>query len=209
MAGERTLKYTEYQQSLAQDLVVGFQGTLAPLVGWKGLTEFFRSVAAPPLPGALEKKGYAAFIKETYFLVRNTRPLTVYRGYEAAKLVAPYGKDDASYLLGLVPKRKASDPDGLWWTSARPALAIEDMGLSSMHREAPRAGSAIKKEWNRLDYYIEAELGVGALSYFGRAAPQQDEAAYGGRTYGGGDFQFLLTQRPELAFRWMKRYATI
>ena len=84
-------------------------------------------------------------------------------------------------------------------------MAIDDLKLSGMHRAEHRSNSAIKLEWNRLDYYLESELPVGSLVYVGRAAPQQESAAYGGKKLGGGGFQFRLTQAPE-TLPWMKRY---
>ena len=108
-------------------------------------------------------------------------------------LAAPFGKDHPSFVRGLVASRNPGKPDGLWWTPARPSLAVENMGLSSMHRNEPRSGAAVTLEWNRMDYWIEAELRPGAFIYVGRTAPQQEAAAYGGRKYGGGSFQFRLT----------------
>ena len=55
-----------------------------------------------------------------------------------------------------------------------------------------------------MDYWIEAELPVGALVYVGRAGHNQ-MAAYGGQKYGGGSFRFRLCQSPEIAFTTMKR----
>ena len=83
------------------------------------------------------------------------------------------------------------------------------MGLSSMQRDGPRRGAAVKLEWNRMDYWIEAELPAGSRVYVGRAAPQQETAAFGGRKLGGGDFQFRLTQPPDVAFASMRRYAAV
>jgi len=180
-----------------------------PLVGWKEQTELFRANVAPAHPGPLPLSLTGTFIQHTYFLVRTTRPVTVFRGYEAEGLKAPFGLDHPSFFRGLVSNRNPGKPDGRWWTPARPTLSIEDLHLSDMHRVAPRSGAAVAKEWNRLDYWIEAELLPSALIYVGRASPQQEQAAYGGGKYGGGDFQFRLTESPEAAFRWMKRYAAI
>jgi len=76
-------------------------------------------------------------------------------------------------------------------------MSIDDLKLSSMHRVEDRANSAIKLEWNRLDFYLEADLPAGSLIYVGRAAPQQESAAYGGKRYGGGGYQFRLTASPQ------------
>lgn len=197
-----------FQESLFQDLK-GPSSYGAPLVGWKEQTEFFRAKTAPAHPGALPMGLPGTFIQQTYFLVRTTRPVTVYRGYETEGLKAPFGDDHPSFFRGLVSSRNPGKPDGRWWTPARPTLSIENLHLSEMHRVAPRAGAAVTKEWNRLDYWLEAELPPSALIYVGRASPQQEKAAYGGGKYGGGDFQFRLTESPEVAFRWMKRYATV
>ena len=75
-----------------------------------------------------------------------------------------------------------------------------------MHRSEHRDSAAIKLEWNRIDYYLQSDLPLGALVYVGRAAPQQESALYGGKKYGGGAIQFRLTVSPERAFRSMKRY---
>jgi hypothetical protein len=197
-----------FQKSLFEDMK-GHSSYGAPLVGWKEQTEFFRANKAPAHPGALAVTLTGTFIQHTYFLVRTTRPVTVYRGYEAEGVNAPFGIDHPSFFRGLVSSRNPGKPDGMWWTPARPTLAIENLHLSAMHRAAPRAGAAVTKEWNRLDYWIEAELPLGALVYIGRASPQQEKAAYGGGKYGGGDFQFRLTETPEVAFRSMKRHAAI
>jgi hypothetical protein len=85
-------------------------------------------------------------------------------------------------------------------------MAIDNLGLPSLHRSEHRDRAAIKLEWNRIDYYLEGELPAGALVYVGRAAPQQESALYGDQKYGGGRIQFRLTAAPEAAFRLMKRY---
>jgi hypothetical protein len=60
-----------------------------------------------------------------------------------------------------------------------------------------------------MDTWIEAELAAGSLVYVGRAAPQQETAAYGGGKLGGGDFQFRLTQPPDLTFTSMTRHSAV
>ena len=201
-----------FQESLFQELKSPF-GYGSVLVGWKGQTELLRSSDAPAHPGPLRPEPDGdltlSFIQQTYFLVRTTRSVTVYRGYETAGLKAPYGKDDQSFILGLVSTRKPGRPDSRWWTPARPTLAIESLGLSDMHAAEPRARLAVTKKWNRLDYWLEADLRPGTLVYVGRASAQQDEAAYGSGRYGGGDFQFRLIDAPKDTFRWMKRHAAI
>lgn len=178
-----------------------------PLVGWDSGAEIFRRAGAPPFPSSVAADLANTFIQRTYFLLRTTRPVAVYRGYETEGLKAPFGTGHPSFRLGLVARRMPGKPDGMWWTPARPALAIDNLGVSDIHRIEPRARAAITKAWNRLDYWIEAELSPGALIYVGRASAQQDAAAYGSGKYNGGDFQFRLTVPPETAFRWMKRYA--
>jgi hypothetical protein len=84
-------------------------------------------------------------------------------------------------------------------------MEIDGMRLPAMHRAEHRNDAAIKLEWNRLDYYLESELPIGSLVYVGRAAQQQESAAYGGKKLGGGGFQFRLTNPPE-RLPWMKRY---
>ncbi len=199
---------SDYQNSLFQDLSQ-LTSYGKPLVGWRNQTEIFRATGAPVTHGALPPKLADTFIEKLYFLVRTARAIRVYRAYETAGLTAPFGKDHPSFLRGLVASRDPGKPDGLWWTPARPSLAIENMGLSSMHRDGPRAGAAVELEWNRMDYWIEAELPPGALIYVGRAAPQQETAAYGGRKLSGGDFQFRLTQPPDVAFTSMRRHTAV
>jgi hypothetical protein len=138
-------------------------------------------------------------------VLRTGRKISIYRGYETAGLDAPFGKDQASYIRGLLAQRKPGRPDGLWWTPSRPSTEIESLKLPNMHRAEHRINSAIKLEWNRLDYYVESELPLASLVYVGRAAPQQESAAYGGKKLGGGGFQFRLTQ-PADTLPWMKRY---
>lgn len=197
---------TAYQQTLLSDLLShSSYGT--PLIGWKDGLVIFRANGDLPPIGALEPTHWPCFVQSTYFLLKTTRPVSVYRGYETPGLKAPYGTDHPSFYLSLVRHRNPAKPDGRWWSPARPALAIDSLGASSAARASARRGSAIAKEWNRLDYWIEAVLPIGALVYVGRASPQQDQLAYGGGCYGGGDFQFRLREDPETAFRWMKRYA--
>jgi hypothetical protein len=88
-------------------------------------------------------------------------------------------------------------------------MSIDDLKLSSMHRADDRENSAIKLEWNRLDFYVEGQLPAGSLVYVGRAAPQQERAAYGGKRFGGGGYQFRLTVSPERVLRSVKHYGAI
>ena len=178
-----------------------------PLIGWKGHLEFYKDPRAPATPGPLSASLAATFIEESYFLLAIQRPVRVYRGYETQGLRAPYGVDHPSFALGLVQSRRPGTPDGWWWTPARPSKSVDNLGLSSAHRSEDRAGSAVKLEWNRIDFWLEAELPVGAVVYVGRAAAQQESTLYGGRKYGGGGIQFRLTNPPQTAFAWMKRYA--
>ena len=196
---------TNYQKMLLDDLNAP-QSYGKPLIAWKGQTEFFRGPAAPKHPGALPPPLPTAFVEETYVLVMLQRPVTVYRGFETQGLKAPFGQDHPSFYLGLVNQRQPGKPDGMWWSPARPSLSIDNLGLGSLHREQDRSGPAVKLEWNRIDYYLEAELSPRTLVYAGRAAPQQESALYGGRKLGGGGMQFRLTAPPEQAFKWMKRY---
>jgi hypothetical protein len=196
---------TSFQQSLLSELQHR-DGYGQPLMGWNGGLVIFRGPGGLQPAGTLEPMHWLCFIQNTYFLVKTTRPVSVYRGYETPGLKAPYGTDHPSFYLSLVKNRNPAKADGRWWSPARPALAIDDLGASSADRSSARSGSAIARAWNRLDYWIEAELPVGALVYVGRASPQQDQLAYGGARYGGGDFQFRLREDPETAFRWMKRY---
>lgn len=196
---------TTYQQSLLSDLLA-HSSYGSPLIGWKDGQLIFRADGNLPAIGALEPMHWPTFVQNTYFLLKTSRLVRVYRGYETPGLKAPYGTDHPSFYLSLIKNRNPARPDGRWWSPARPALAIDSLRVSSAARLSARSGSAIAKEWNRLDYWIEAELPIGALVYVGRASPQQDALAYGGERYGGGDFQFRLRDNPETVFRWMRRY---
>jgi hypothetical protein len=85
-------------------------------------------------------------------------------------------------------------------------MVIDNMKMSDMHRAEHREGAAIKLEWNRVDFYLEGELSAGVLVYVGRAAPQQESAAYGSKKYGGGAFQFRLTAPPQQVLKSLKQY---
>ena len=198
---------THHQKMLVADLS-GPNSYGSLLVGWRGQTEFFRNAGAPAQPGALGADLASAFVEDVYVLLRTQRVLQVYRGFETAGLKAPFGTDHPTFIQGLLAHRKPGTPDGLWWTPARPSMAIDNLGLPDMHRSEHRNSAAIKLEWNRIDFYLEAALPVGALVYVGRAAPQQENALYGGKKYSGGGMQFRLTTSPAAAFQWMKRYVS-
>lgn len=193
-----------YQKTLLED-VDGPTGYGSALIAWKGQQEFFRSRAPGTVGTPLASDLALTFVEQVYVLLRTGRKISIYRGYETAGLDAPFGKDHPSYMRNLLAQRRPGRPDGLWWTPSRPSMEIDDLKLSGMHRAEHRSNSAIKLEWNRLDYYLESELPLSSLVYVGRAAPQQESAAYGGKRLGGGGFQFRLTQAPE-TLPWMKRY---
>ena len=195
---------TPYQRTLLED-VGGPTGYGSVLIGWKGPQEFFRSGASGTVGTPLPPDLALTFVEQIYVLLRTSRKIGIYRGYETAGLDAPFGKEHPSYMRNLLTQRKPGKPDGLWWAPSRPSMEIDNLKLPDMHRAEHRSNSAIKLEWNRLDYYLESELPVGYLVYVGRAAPQQESAAYGGKRLGGGGFQFRLTQAPE-TLPWMKRY---
>jgi hypothetical protein len=195
---------TNYQKMLLQDLTSPTSyGT--PLIGWKGQFEFHRAPTAPPAP-PLSPDYARTFVEETYFLLRTQRTVTLYRGFETKGLQAPFGMDHPSFFRNLVSQRKPGTPDGWWWSPARPSKSIDNLGLSDIHRAEDRDNPAVLTEWNRLDYYLEADLPIGSLVYVGRAAPRQEGALYGGKRYAGGGFQFRLTAAPDQAFRSMKRH---
>ena len=79
--------------------------------------------------------------------------------------------------------------------------------LDAPQRAAHGRGCQARMEQDGL--LDRGQLPVGALVYVGRAGPQQESAAYGGQKYGGGSFQFRLSQSPEIAFTTMKRYAAV
>jgi hypothetical protein len=200
---------TPYQELLLGDVGAPETGYGTPLAGWTGQQPFFKGPPDPSPLGALTPDLALTFVGGVYILLRTKRSITVYRGYESAGLQAPFGKEHLSYIRGLVSQRRPGKPDGLWWTPARPSMKIDNLRLASMHREQHRANSAIKLEWNRLDFYLESELPTGSLIYVGRVAPQQEAAAYGSAKYGGGGYQFRLTDSPERVLRWMRRYVSV
>lgn len=199
---------TPYQQMLLQD-VGAADGYGTPLAGWKGQIQFFQGPPDPARLAALAPDLAQTFVEGAYILLRTKRTIPVYRGFETAGLEAPFGKDHPSFYRNLVILRRPGKPDGWWWTPARPSMEIDNLSLSSMHREEHRNNAAIKLEWNRLDFYLEGELPLGSLIYVGRAAAQQESAAYGGKRYSGGGYQFRLTDPPDRILRNMKRYAAI
>jgi len=198
---------TPYQKMLLED-VGAPEGYGTPLAGWKGQQQFFKGPPDPVHLTPLAPDLAQTFVEWVYILLRTKRNILVYRGFETAGLDAPYGKDHPSYFFNLVSLRKPGTPDGLWWTPSRPSMEIDNLRLASMHREQHRDNAAIKLEWNRLDIYLEGELPRGSLVYVGRAAPQQETAAYGGKRYGGGGYQFRLTESPNSALRHMKSYTS-
>lgn len=109
--------------------------------------------------------------------------------------------DHPSFYMNLVNQRHPGTPDGRWWSPGRPSKSIDNLRLSDMHRAEDRDNPAVLTEWNRLDYYLEADLPIGSLVYVGRAAPQQESTLYGGKRYAGGGFQFRLTTLAELFCR--------
>ena len=185
--------------------VGGPDGYGSALIAWKGQQEFFRGGTPGAVGTPLTLDLALTFVEQVYVLVRTSRKISIYRGYETAGLDAPYGRDHPSYWRNLLTQRRPGRPDGLWWTPSRPSMEIDNLKLAGMHRAEHRNNAAIKLEWNRLDYYLESELPIGSLVYVGRAAPQQESAAYGGKRLGGGGFQFRLIQSPE-SLPWVKRY---
>jgi hypothetical protein len=196
---------TPYQKDLLAD-VDGRDGYGTALIAWKGQQEFYRSSAKGIIGTPLSPDLALTFVEQVYIFLRTTRKISIYRGYETAGLDAPFGKDHPSYIRGLVTQRKPGKPDGLWWTPSRPSMEIDNLRLAAVHRAEHRDNAAVKLEWNRLDYYLESELPIGCLIYVGRAAPQQESMAYGGKKLGGGGFQFRLTDSPERMLPWMRRY---
>jgi len=180
-----------------------------PLIGWNSTGCFFKdsSAAIPPaLAGPLKRDLAAAFVEQVYFLLLISRFVTVYRGFEAPGLKAPYGKDHPSVWFGLVQQRTPGTRDGYWWSPRRPSIEIDGLQLPHLHRGEDRNSLAVKREWNRMDYFAKGELPPGSLVYAGRAAPQRESELYGGRSYAGGGMQFLLTKSPDLALTNLRIY---
>ena len=193
---------TPYQQMLLKDMSAPEEYG-KPLAGWKGQQQFFTGPPSPARLTALTSDLAQTFVEGVYFLLRTKRKISIYRGYETEGLEAPFGRDHASFL------RSGDRALRTVCGRRRPSLAIDNLKLAAVHREQPRSDAAIKLEWNRLDFYLESELPLGSLIYVGRAAPQQETAAYGIRSYSGGGYQFRLTEPPDRALPWMRRYAAV
>ena len=156
---------TNYQKLLLQDVTSPTSyGT--PLIGWKGQLEFHRAPSAPVsllAPGPISPDLVRTFVEESYFLLKTTRTVTLYRWYETKGLQAPFGMDHPSFYRNLISQRHPGTPDGRWWSPGRPSKSIDNLGLSEMHRAEDRDNPAVLTEWNRLDYYLEADLPIGSL----------------------------------------------
>jgi hypothetical protein len=195
---------TPYQKLLLED-VTAAEGYGTPLGVWQGTRQYYP--AEPQVgPPALAMEHALTFVESFYILCSTKCAMRIYRGYETAKLDAPYGKDHPSFIRNLVQQRRPGRPDGWWWTPARPSLSVDNLGYSAMHRADDRRGSAVLKEWNRLDFYVEAILPLGSLIYVGRAAPQQEQAAYGGERLGGRGYQFRLTDAAHRDLQVVQHY---
>ena len=138
LASREDAMLSSFQNTLFKDLKAPTSYG-EPLVGWDSGAEIFRRAGAPPFPSSVAADLANTFIQRTYFLLRTTRPVAVYRGYETEGLKAPFGTGHPSFRLGLVARRMPGKPDGMWWTPARPALAIDNLGVSDIHRIEPRA----------------------------------------------------------------------
>lgn len=169
-----------------------------PLImhAWKGTRELEATPNAPGL-GPLPLDDILNFTSYVYALVKTDRQITVYRFYETANLRAPYGEQHNSFIFGQASNRNPARRLGAWWTPYRPGLTIDRLGYTDDYRKGDRASIAVKKEWNRFDYCIEAELVQGSLIYIGRTARQIENPSFEtdrGRTilYSGGAIQFKL-----------------
>ena len=116
----------------------------------------------------LQRTASDTFLESRYALVKSTRTLTIYRFYGATRMA------EARLL-------------GSYWTPARPALRIDNLGYSAMH-DTTRAGLALTRNWNPMTQVVEATLQSGAWIFVGRVAPQVG----GDTTFGGGLIQFIL-----------------
>jgi hypothetical protein len=180
------------------ELLEDIRGYGTILRAWKG-TRDLESVAHAPGPGPLPFDDVLKFTSYVYALVKTDRQILVYRFYETADLRAPYGEQHNSFTFGQVSNRHPAQRMGRWWTPSRPGLTIDRLGYSDDHRKGDRATIAVKKEWNRFDYCVEAELVQGSLIYAGRTAMQNENRSFEtdrGRTitYGGGAIQFKLVE---------------
>lgn len=108
------------------------------------------------------------FLNHVYALVRTSRPLRIYRYH------------------GVSPQAEARLL-GAYWSPARPALRIDNLGYESFHDQG-RANLALKQSWNPMSEVSEATLATGSLAFVGRAAAQLD----GSRRLAGGAIQFIL-----------------
>ena len=82
---------------------------------------------------------------------------------------------------------------GLWLSPMRPEHMVDYRNLA-----------AIKHEWDRADYVLDASLSAGASIYVGRAGPQQSRA---GRLSGGAIQVFL--PREQFGYLRLNQWWTI
>lgn len=190
-----------FQKTMMADFG-GENGYGTILAGWKGQSEFVRESKGPlplgPLGGPAKD-----FVDSVYFLISTRRAITLYRGFETAGLQAPFGKDHPSFVMKLIAHRSPSRPEGNWWSPRRPSASIDRLRLSDLHRSEDRDSLAIGKSFNRLDYYLQAELPQSSLAYVGRAAKLREDALFGSESYSGGGVQFFLPADP---FQMLDRF---
>jgi hypothetical protein len=168
------------------------------LRAWEGAREI-GSAPVPVFHGPLPMHDARKFTLSVHSLLRIERPVVVYRFYETAGLLAPFGQDHPSYVSGAVRRRVPAGKLGGWWSPRRPSLMIDGLGHSSDQRQEDRRVLGVNREWNRFDTCVEATLVPGSLVFAGRTAPQAEDRAFEtdqGRTifHRGGTMQFLLVR---------------
>ena len=183
----------------SRELIEDCAGYGTVLRAWTLDREIMSSQSTPNPHPALGIDDAQKFVQSTYAIIQTKTPRVVYRFYETADLRAPYGEDHPSAKNGMAQKRAPAKMLGGWWSPFRPSLLIDGLGYSSVHKAEVRFNIAVAKEWNRMDYCVEAVLRENSFVYAGRVASQYENRAFEtdeGRTilYGGGAMQFLLVR---------------
>jgi hypothetical protein len=194
-------------QNMMIDDFGGKNGYGRIVAGWKGQAELVRECKGPLPLGPLGAHA-KDFVDGVYFLISTGRSIILYRGFETFGLQAPFGKDHPSFIMNLIASRNPGRPDGFWWSPRRPSASIDRLRLSDLNRGEDRDALAIRKSFNRLDYYLQGELPIGSLVYVGRAAKLREDALFGSENYSGGGIQFRLPWNPHTILCRFRTYRT-
>jgi hypothetical protein len=195
------MSYTEFQNY--GEVIAIFSGTKLVRDGkveditMKPLSTVDAAIAIKPLSSV----DAAKFMANTYCLLRTTRELKVYRGYETPRKKKAH---KGSFIL------EESDEQakrmGRWWSLYRPTLLIESLGLPSDLRQGYREFNAIKMKWNRLDVVMECALVRGSIVYLGRTAGQSEAFREMTRQLPGGAFQIFVPDLKTISLQYVNSW---